>query len=140
MITNIVGKYLNSSIIRGIYTIIYKGKAFSLNDIYASGNQKGAFFKRKNIKDKYSKIFKSLMEESEELVPFDKFYLCITYRSRHDADNVVGMGKVFVDTLREDKKWVPDDGTKHFRGMLTFVDEDLEQNEFRFTIIDITNG
>jgi hypothetical protein len=133
-----INLHLQPASITDSYLIKYIGKPFSLNDIYVSGNQKGAFWKRKNIKDKYSAIFRDLMEESEYLVPFNKFMLCIFYNSRHDVDNIVGMGKVFADTLRE--KWVPNDNKKHYRGLMIFVDDNLDQNEFDFTIIDKTNG
>lgn len=141
-------KYLDPSLVRNTYIVTYKGTPFSLNDIYSSGNQAGAFWKRKNIKDKYGKIFADLMHEAHnkgELGLFDRFYLCVFYNSRHDVDNIVGMGKVFADTLRSDKKkgivgYVPNDNKKHYRGLTVFVDDDLDLNEFDFMIIDITNG
>ena len=140
-----INLHLQPASITDSYLIKYIGKPFSLNDIYVSGNQKGAFWKRKNIKDKYSAIFRDLMEESEYLVPFNKFMLCIFYNSRHDVDNIVGMGKVFADTLRSDPKkgivgYVPNDNKKHYRLLTVVVDDSLELNEFDFMIIDITNG
>jgi len=131
-------KYLDEKLIKDCYTIKYKGKPFSLNDIYVSGNSKGAFWKRKNIKDKYGKIFEDLLEEAhsqDKLKHFERFYLCIFYNSRHDVDNIVGMGKVFADTLRIE--YVANDNKKHYKGMTIFVDEDLELNEFDFMIMDL---
>jgi hypothetical protein len=129
--------FLDKSLVKNIYTIRYEGKAFSLNQLYAQGH----WSIRKNLKDKYEKIFAKLMEDAEskgQLKSFEQYYLVIFYKSRHDVDNVVGMGKVFADTLTG--RYVNNDNQKHYRGFCTFVDDDLDQNVFDFMIIDITNG
>jgi hypothetical protein len=136
-----IQSYLGRKSVKDIYKIVYKGKPFSLNDIYQSGNSKGGWYLRKKLKDKYGKIFSDLLDEHYAggyLKKFDKFYLAVLYNSKHDADNIVGMSKVFADTLRP--KYVPNDTKKHFKGLMVFVDERLSMNEFEFLIIDITDG
>ena len=81
-----------------VYTITYKGKGVSLNAFYSQGH----WHKRNAIKNEYGAIFRSLLQEAK--VPkLDKFNMVIRYNSRHDLDNIVGMSKILVDTMKKKK-------------------------------------
>lgn len=130
---------LSSGNKKNITVIEYKGKALSLNDFYSQGH----WSKRSSVKNKYKAIFTALIEDSP-LAWMDKFYLIITYNSRHDPDNVVGMEKIFVDTLKQDTRdgdiikdgYIIDDNKNFFKGLCIFPDDTLDRNTFRFILID----
>ena len=127
-------------ILNDVVEITYTGKGVSLNDFYSQGH----WSKRSQIKKKYRKIFDVLLEESK-LQWLDKFYLLITYNSRHDPDNVIGMGKVFVDALKQESNkagdiiregYIREDDKRYYRGVAVFPDESLPMNTFKFLLIE----
>jgi hypothetical protein len=125
-INNVFARYQN---IKGVHKIVYQGKGVSLNDYYSAGH----WSRRSKIKNTYKVIFNDLFTEAN-LSHMEKFSLVIRYNSRHDVDNVTGLEKVFIDTLREE--WVKEDNKKYYRGYMVFPDEELPTNTFEFYLIE----
>lgn len=114
--------------VQNVFKVVYNGKGVSLNDYYSAGH----WSKRSNLKNKYKKIFNDLFDTAE-LEHMNKYSIIIRYNSRHDVDNVTGLEKIFVDTLRE--TWVREDNKKYYRGYMVFPDEKLPKNTFEFYIV-----
>jgi hypothetical protein len=115
--------------LKNIYEIVHKGQVFSLNDLYSQAH----WSKRKKLKDNFSNLFLSLMNEGN--IKFMKqFYLIVFYNTRHDTDNIVGMAKVFVDTMKDN--FVSDDDKRHYKGLCIFPDSTLNNNTVEFLIIE----
>lgn len=122
--------------------ITYTGPGVSLNKFYSQGH----WSTRSNIKKKYRKIFDKLTSTNSKMRWMDRFSLIIFYNSRHDLDNVVGMEKVFVDSIKReyDKEtgevlrpgFIHDDSKKYYRGLSIFPDENLPNNTFEFILIE----
>lgn len=110
------------------FTITYKGKGFSLNDLY----QQGHWSKRHNLKKKYEDIFIDLIQKKKVYKFSDPFRLYVTYNSRHDVDNVIGMAKVFIDTLKGD--YIPEDDIRYYKGVQVVYNKELPVNTFKFKI------
>lgn len=121
------------------WEVIFKGKGFSLNDFYSQGH----YYKRSQIKDKYSDKFRKLIDACQ--VPFiDKYKITCIFNSRHDPSNIMGMVKVFEDALCGDPnrkkgtyKYPPlieDDNKKFCKGIEIYPDESLTLNTFKFFI------
>jgi len=114
------------------WSIEYHDDIFSLNKLYEQGH----WSKRKNLKDKYKKIFIKLLHDSD-IEKCEKFYIVILYNTRHDVDNIVGVEKVFVDTMKG--VLIPNDGKKNFRGLMIFPDETMAKGSLRIIVARI-NG
>lgn len=122
-----------------VWEITYKGKAVSLNDFYSQGK----FYKRLQIKNKYSDLFRKLIDEAG-VEKIDQYVLTCVYNSRHDPSNVAGMIKMFEDTLAGDKnkktgeyKYPPlieDDSKKYCKGIQIYPDTTMCQNYFKFIL------
>jgi hypothetical protein len=121
--------------------IVYQGRGVSLNQFY----QQGHWSTRSRIKIQYRSIFDKLLKQSTDLRWLEQFYLCIFFNSGHDTDNVVGMSKVFVDSLKREynkdldiitrEGLIPDDDKAHFKGLMIFPDEKMPHNTFEFLLI-----
>lgn len=122
-----------------MWEVIFKGKGFSLNDFYSQGH----YYKRSQIKDKYSGKFRKLIDSAK--VPFiDKYKITCIFNSRHDPSNIMGMIKVFEDAMCGDPnrkkntfKYTPliaDDNKKFCKGIEIYPDEELTLNTFIFII------
>lgn len=122
-----------------VWEITYIGKGVSLNDFYSQGK----FYKRVNIKNTYSEIFRNLIDKAK--VEFiDQYVLTCIYNSRHDPSNIAGMIKMFEDTLTGDKnrktgiyKYPPliaDDSKKYCKGIEIYPDLKMKANHFKFII------
>ena len=109
-------------------SILYKGKGFSLNELYSQGHWK----KRSGLKNEYSFRFKALMREAR-LEFMDTFYLIVVYNSRLDVDNVSGMAKVFVDSLKN--SYIVEDTKKYYKGLMIFPDSTLEKDSVYFILM-----
>lgn len=123
-----------------IYSITYTGKGVSLNQFYSQGH----WYKRHEIKRKYSKIFDKLLKASD-IKWMDKFSIIIFYNSRHDVDNVVGMEKLLVDTLKHEETkegevkkygYIHDDSKKYYKGLSIYPDDSLPTNTFKFILLE----
>ncbi len=110
------------------FSVTYQGAGFSLNDLY----QQGHWSKRHNLKIKYSSIFLELLKKRNIKKFDDPFKLYIKYNSRHDVDNIIGMGKVFVDTMKD--VYIPEDNKKYYKGVSVDIDESLPSNTFKFKV------
>lgn len=110
----------------------YSGKAFSLNDFYAGGN----WYARQSIKNEYKPIFEKLIQQADKgKLYFEKFYLLIFFNTRHDVDNVMGMEKIFIDTLKGNI--IKEDNKTHYKGLMVFYDKLLPMNTFEFILIEL---
>jgi hypothetical protein len=117
----------------------FQGQGFSLNDFYSQGH----FSKRVALKDKYSDIFRSLIDEAG-VTYMAKYTLTCIYNSAHDPSNISGMIKVFEDAMtgyynRRSKKYkypplVQDDSKKYCKGIYIEPDLSLKKNTFKFII------
>jgi hypothetical protein len=135
-------KYLlENNVLGKAVRIRYQGKGVSLNKFYKQGH----WSTRSQLKNEYCKKFDVLFAEKEELTWMKSFYLIIFYNSRHDVDNVVGMGKVFVDALKRttDKEgnivregYVAEDDKKHYKGLGIIPDDSLPYNTFDFILLE----
>jgi hypothetical protein len=121
------------------YEVIYIGKGFSLNDFYSQGH----YSIRNNLKNKYGKIFRSLIDEVG-VPPMQQYKLSLKFNSRHDPSNMAAMIKVFEDCMVGMKKrksgfftydpLVPDDSKKYCKGIYIEPDLELKTDTFVFTI------
>lgn len=124
-VKNLFNRYIG---VEKIYKIVYQGKGISLNDYYSAGH----WSKRHNLKKKYNPIFEELIENAG-VAELNQFSLIIAYNSRHDVDNVTGLEKIFMDTLKNMR--VKEDDKRYYRGFMVFPDETLETNTFEFYLI-----
>lgn len=115
--------------IKGYVRMSYDGDVFSLNDLYSQKHW-GA---RSATKNKYRKLFSALVEQAKEF-SFEKYALITFYNTRHDVDNITGMTKIFIDTIKKNE--VLDDAKKNYRGLLIFPDEALK-SKVEFIIIGL---
>ena len=121
------------------FEVVYKGQAFSLNDFYSQGH----YSVRNNIKNKYGKIFRSLIDEAG-VPPMQQYKLSLKFNSRHDPSNMAAMIKVFEDCMVGMKKrktgeytyppLVPDDSKVYCKGIYIEPDLRFKTNTFKFTI------
>ena len=109
---------------------MYTGKGVSLNQFYSQGH----WSKRSRIKNQYKEIFEELLKGGK-IKWMDQFSLLILYNSRHDCDNIVGLSKIFIDTLKG--SYIQEDSKKFYRGISIFVDESLQLNTFEFYLIQV---
>lgn len=109
------------------WKIKYQGKAPSLNDWYSGKH----WYKRMETKQHYGKIFEDLLEEAG-VERMDKFQISILFNSRLDTDNVVGLSKILVDTMKG--KYFTEDSKRFYRGLLIQPDESLPHNTYIISI------
>lgn len=118
-------------VIGRVISFTYQGQGVSNNDFYASGH----WSNRHQLKLKWKTIFSELIKPAVGKYEFKAFYLLMFYRSRLDVDNVVGMEKLFTDTLKG--TLVHDDGKKIFKGLMVFYDESLPKHDtYEFVLIE----
>lgn len=118
--------------IKDSYTLRYKGKGVSLNNFYSAGH----WSKRHSLKKKFTPIFKDIFDKKLKGEFLNEFALVIFYNSRHDPDNVTGLEKLFMDSLRS-FGYVTDDSKKYYKLFCVIPDESLETNEFNFLLIKL---
>jgi len=109
--------------------ITYIGKIISLNQAFSS-SWRTLGKKKDEIQGELLCLIRKA--EREEL---DRFKLEVRYNSRHDADNIVPLLKLFVDCLRS-QKIVKQDTKKFYRGFTVSVDESLKSNTFVITVVE----
>jgi hypothetical protein len=127
-----------------VYEVTYKGQGLGWNEFYAGGGGRAGWRVRKAKVDKYHKIFDVLIREAK-LPWFDEYAIVLQYRSKHDPDNVLALGKCFLDVLKQDmvagkivrKGYCTDDSTKYCKMVTSVYDSKLAVNEFIFKIIKI---
>ena len=113
--------------------ITYSGKLFSLNDLYSSGHWRT----RQNIKNKYKEIFMKVLDD-HNVKPVENFSILIFYNSRHDPDNITGMEKILVDTMRS-TGIIIDDTKKYYKFFGIVPDLQLKKNSLEIYLIDHGN-
>jgi hypothetical protein len=125
---------------KDIHKIIYTGKGVSLNAFYSQNH----WYKRHQIKNQFRSIFGELFLNYGKMSWMDEFSIIIFYNSRHDPDNVVGMGKLLVDFMKQetDKEgnvtkegFVKDDSKLYYKGLVICPDTNLPNNTFEFIIL-----
>jgi len=112
------------------FKVVYTGKAISLNDFYSQGH----WSSRNATKNKFKKIFSILMLEAK-FKKVDRFKLDVLFNSRHDTDNIVGMTKIFVDTMKG--KYIKEDNRNHYKALSIAYDDSLKHNTFIFKVTEI---
>ena len=113
------------------FEVKYEGQGVSLNKFYSQGH----WSTRNNIKNKYKPIISDLLKDNN--VPkMDEFGLIIEYNSRHDPDNVTGMEKLFVDSMKENELII-DDHKKYYKFYCVVPNLELDNNTFIFKIYKI---
>jgi hypothetical protein len=141
-VLNIILRFLGLAerfgMVRAIHKITYVGQGLSLNQFYAGGH----YMIRKNLAKKYKAIFRPMFKSLPQI---KKYSILLTYNSRMDVDNTVGMTKVFVDALRTetDKKLkvvtykghVDDDNKNFYKGLFLIPNDSLPYNTYEFYII-----
>lgn len=121
------------------WEMLYVGQGVSLNQFYSQGH----YYRRNEIKNKYTDIFRGLIEDSN--VEFlDKYKITCYYNSRHDPLNVAGTIKMFEDALagcynrkKKEYKYPPlikDDSKEYCKGIEIYPDLKLKNNSFKFII------
>lgn len=111
------------------YSVIYKGKGVSLNQFYAGVH----WTERNKIKDTFRDIFMPMIKE-QKIPTIEKMELEVEANSRHDVDNLVAMAKIFMDCVKHCYIIRDDDASQYKAVTLKSNKEDLEYNEFKFTI------
>ena len=123
-------------------TISYQGKGVSVNEYYSA---KG-WWNRAKIKKEYSAIFEKLIKKSN-IQWMNTYALIIYYNSNHDPDNVVGLSKIFVDEIKQEKikksgviskkGYITDDSPRYCKFFAIVPDRELVKNTFEFNLIKI---
>lgn len=113
-------------------SIVYEGKGVSINDFYSQGH----WTKRNKIKKEYKPIFSKLINSSG-IPEMDSFAIIIEYNSRHDPDNVTGIEKLFVDTLKDEGRII-DDSKKYYKFYGVTPNLELKSNTFIFNIYNLS--
>lgn len=131
--------------IKASYLITYSGQGLSTNAFYAGGAGRNGWRTRSTIKNKYAKIFTTLLKDSD-VKWMDEYMMVIFYNSKQDPDNVLGgLGKVALDTLKEEREkgvvtkkgWVHDDSKTYLKGACCFPDLALPNNTFDIHLIHL---
>ena len=104
--------------------VIYEGKAISLNDFYQSKH----WSHRQKLKKKFNAIFRNLFKEFR-IGRYEKFEITIYYNSRLNPDNVIGLEKVFTDTLNK-YNHIEDDTKKYYKGVSIYPCEQFKTNTY----------
>ena len=118
------------------FIIDYSGKGVSLNQFYDGRH----WTHRDKLKKHFIPLFRSLIEAKVGKERMTHFGIILLYNSRHDTDNVVGIEKLFTDSLRDTDNfegWVPDDSKEYFKFFLIAPDNSLYHNSYRFILIKI---
>jgi len=110
----------------------YQGQGVSTNDYYNSGG----WWKRNKLKNDYKPIIVDLIKDSLLGKKLDQFGLIIFFNSRHDTDNVIGFGKIFVDVLKDELDILVEDNRHKYKLCACVPDLTLPMNTFEFIVID----
>ena len=117
------------------YSVIYQGVGVSNNQFYSGASGRNAWRVRAGIKDKYGKIFTTLLLASK-IPKMQEYALLIFYNNKQDSDNVVGgTVKLFLDSFK--MKWAPDDSPKYCKLVAGIYDPTLTKGTMEFIIIKL---
>lgn len=113
------------------YEVTYNGKGVSLNDYYSSSH----WSNRHRLVKKYKPMLQVMLEKAG--VPqMEEYAMVILYNSRHDPDNVVGLEKLVLDTMKK-MGLIIDDSKKYYKFMAILPEPEFKQNTFEFNIVKI---
>ena len=107
----------------------YSGKVFSLNDLYKQGH----WSIRSKLKNEFKEIFTDVMIKAK-VKKMNNFYLILFFNTRHDTDNMVGMTKVFADTMKG--VYVKDDTKDYYKGLCIFPDPTLKHGNIEIILVE----
>ena len=110
------------------YVITYEGEVTSMNKIWSSPH----WGTRSAMKNKYSKIFSTLLME-EEVQPMRELVIVLFFQSRIDVDNAIVGCKVLADTIKG--SYLPDVSTKFYKGLFMIHDPNLPKNNYEYHLI-----
>jgi hypothetical protein len=116
-------------VLKNVYTISYHGQGVSLNQFYSGGH----WSIRNKLKSKYHEIFAKLLDTSK-VKKVNQCSLLMFFNSRHDVDNVVGLEKLFMDTIKGG--YLKEDDKRFYKGLMIFHDDQLPLNTFEFIILE----
>ena len=129
MIMRFVNVLRRIGVLKNVYTISYQGQGVSLNQFYSGGH----WSIRNKLKTKYHAIFKELLDASD-VKKVNQCSLLMFFNSRHDVDNVVGLEKLFMDTIKGE--YLKEDDKRFYKGLMIFHDDKLPTNTFEFIILE----
>lgn len=127
--------------IKNIHKITFVGTGVSLNKFYSQGH----WSMRHKLKNEFGNTFKNLFSDYGKLTWMQAYSILIFYNSRHDPDNVIGMEKLFIDALKEErdqngkiikKGYIHDDSKKYCKGVFIVPDITLKTNTFEFILLE----
>jgi hypothetical protein len=130
--------------VKGVYAVTYVGSGVSNNTFYSGGGGRGGWRVRSSLKNKYSKLFQSLIDKVS--IPWmDVYQISIVYNSKMDPGNVAAMEKIFTDTIKEErlkgvvtkKGLIYDDSKKYCKGVMLIPDDSLPKDTYRFDILHL---
>jgi hypothetical protein len=110
------------------FVITYTGEVSSMNKIWSSPH----WGTRSGIKNKYSKIFSTLMLE-EEVKPMQEMVIVLFYQSRVDVDNAIVGCKILADSIKG--SYLPDDSNKFYKGLFMIHDPALAKNTYEYHLV-----
>lgn len=115
--------------IKKTYTVTYQGPGVSVNDYYSSKH----WHVRSKIKEKYKDIFLSLFYPVFGKDKIKTYCIVVFFNNGYDVDNVVGIEKIFVDTLRY-YGTTENDTKTYFKSLIIAADKTLPKNTFQFLV------
>lgn len=127
-VRRIIGFLLRLGYIKKYWILEYNGKILSLNDLYKQGH----WAIRANLKKKYKAKFLELLIKYN-VKKCSEFLIIIFYNTRHDVDNLVGVSKILVDTMKGIVS--KDDNKSYYKGLAIFPDGNLSRGSLEIYII-----
>lgn len=129
LIYRLIGMLVRLGYLKQVFEMTYTGKIFSLNDLYRQGH----WSIRNGLKKKYKGEFLQMLSDGG-MKFCNKFFVIVFYNTRHDADNLTGVIKVLIDSMKG--IYIPDDNKKYLKGLSIFPDSSLETGTIEFLIIE----
>ena len=126
---------INVGLVKDVHKFKYSGAGVSNNQYYKSSH----WTQRNKLVNEYHEIILDFIGDKLDGKDLDKFGLLLFYNSRHDTDNIVGFGKIFVDVLNKELNVIKEDNKHHYKVCMTAPDLDLPHNTFEFLLIEYEN-
>lgn len=128
----IARRFLKLLLVFGIYKknykIVYTGEMSSLNSVWSSQH----WSIRQAMMKKFHKIYHTLLLEAG-MKRMKEMCIVLFYNSRMDVDNTSIAAKVLADTIKE--KYIEDDRTEFYKGLVLVHDSSLPKNTYEFNIL-----
>jgi len=128
LIRRLLGLLFSVGIYDKHYKIVYEGKMVSLNQLYSQRHWSA----RSTMKNKYVDIFTILLLEAK-VQPMKEMSIILFYAGKMDVDNAVVGCKFLADAIKG--KYLLDDSSKFYKGLVMVHDSSLEKNTYEYHII-----